>query len=180
MSLSLNLNIKINPLKKDFVFPKVDKNWAVWKYKKEDIINHDFVDWADSLSLKDPGALLFYFSPNAKLPIHLDSGGEQAWALNWSFNHKIAMSWYQTIDMSTDINSVTSTSNGEPLHYKPYMESEIVKKLDTNEIKNPSAVRIGVPHSAENLTDGPAWLLSIRFKVGNSWPTIQETFNKFI
>jgi hypothetical protein len=179
----LHLNLNQPVLKDTFVLPPADEpEKGYWKYFQKipvkDTIQPGLLAKFLSMDLMyQPNCLLFYAPPGAKLKIHKDAGGINAWAINWSLTpNRAGMIWYTTDSAGEEKIAYESTT---PTVFTGYQEHEVTE-VCREEIRYPSIVRIGIPHGGFNHSDQGAWLLSLRFMSPITWEQANITFKSFI
>jgi hypothetical protein len=104
-------------------------------------------------------AQIFYTNPNGGLFVHMDIKelGQSNCKLNWVYGGTgSTMEWWERNDPT------------EPLEYKftrtgakyIYFDRNKCRKIYEEEIKQPSLVNAGIPHSVSNLGNEGRWCLS--------------------
>jgi hypothetical protein len=145
---------------KDWVTDFKTDHWSIWKTLPSDLLSQEFLEWTKEFKIVPLHALLFYAPPKSRLVTHLDGGGPNAWGFNWAMGDQVKMSWYETID--------------PPLVERSYKDADLVKEIDSVFLQYPTIVKIGVPHGAENLSNEPRWLISLRFKSNLTFDNIAD------
>ncbi len=162
-----HLNIDIPVIQENFVFPSIEGiDPASWKYFEKipvtSILSKEIMDFFNTVGLFPfPGCLLFYAPPGAKLNLHKDGGGTNAWAMNWSLTeNKSGMIWFNELNQGT---ASIVHSRTTPTRFTSYRDEDL-EEFYREEIGYPSLVKIGIPHGGFNNSDKGAWLLSVRFQ----------------
>jgi len=133
---------------------KVNQHWLI----KEDIINKEFLYFLAQLNLNIGNSnVLFYTPPFGHLGIHIDGDTlHNNCMINWvwgSNSHK--MFWYELI--SPNMETKKFSNNDEYIS----IPASNAREIDSQEIKYPSLVKVGVPHSIENYDFNGRWCLSL-------------------
>jgi hypothetical protein len=162
-----HLNIDIPVLQETFVFPNVDNvDPSTWRYFEkiptETTLSKEIKQFFIANGLFPfPGCLLFYAPPGAKLNLHKDGGGPNAWAMNWSLTKdKAGMIWFNELNKGVEKVVYANTT---PTAFTSYKDEDL-EEFYREEIGYPSLVKIGIPHGGFNNSDKGAWLLSVRFQ----------------
>lgn len=179
----LHLNLNHPVLKDTFVLPPAEEpEKGYWKYYQKIPVNDTIhpellTKFLNMDLLYQPNCLLFYAPPGAKLKLHKDAGGPNAWAINWALTPtRAGMIWYSTDAVGENKVAYESTT---PTPFTSYQDHEVTE-ICREEIRYPSIVRIGIPHGGYNHSDQGAWLLSLRFKTRMSWCRAKIAFKSFI
>lgn len=183
MTPFLHLNLNHPVLKDTFVLPPAEEpEKGYWKYYQKipvkDTMHPEILKKLSQLRLMcQQSCLLFYAPPGAKLKLHKDAGGPDAWAINWALTPtRAGMIWY-----TTDAEGEKKVAYGSttPTPFTSYHENEVIE-ICREEIHYPSIVRIGIPHGGYNHSDQGAWLLSLRFKTRLTWDQATVLFKPLI
>jgi hypothetical protein len=182
MNPFLHLNLNQPVLKDTFVFPLPENDNGYWKYYQKipvkDTIHPAMLAKLLQMDLYyQSNCLLFYAPPGAKLKLHKDAGGPEAWAINWALTpNRAGMIWYTTDAVGEEKVAYGSTT---PTPFTSYQDHEVTE-VCREEIHYPTIVKIGVPHGGYNHSDQGAWLLSLRFMNPLTWDQARTKFSAFI
>ena len=183
MNPFLNLNLNQPVLKDTFVLPPAEEpEKGYWKYfqkipVKDTIRSELLTKFLHMGLLPQPNCLLFYAPPGAKLKLHKDAGGPDAWAINWTLTpNRAGMIWYTTDSAGESKVAYESTT---PTPFTSYQEHEVTE-VCREVLGFPSIVRIGIPHGGFNNSDRGAWLLSLRFMSPITWNQATTMFQSFV
>ena len=183
MNPFLHLNLNHPVLKDTFVLPPAEEpEKGYWKYYQKipvnDTIHPEILKKLLQLGLLyQPSCLLFYAPPGAKLKLHKDAGGPDAWAINWALTpNRAGMIWY-----TTDAEGEKKVAYGSttPTPFTSYQDHEVTE-VCREEIRYPTIVKIGQPHGGYNHSDQGAWLLSLRFMSPVTWKQATLLFKPLI
>lgn len=146
---------KLLPKKGHFPIPK-------------NLIDKELIDWFELKGFILNNADVFISPPGFRLPIHVD--GEQfsnSVAINWQFCEESGsyMEWWQPknpkkhsiVAPGTEKEAYAISTTPYALNWK----DDECNLLHRSEIKFPSLVNIGVPHSMTNATSSTRWAVSL-------------------
>lgn len=149
---SLDLNIPVQ-------FPNV--NLKLDSFRKpthlrpptDHLVSADTIKFFDSLNLS-VGSELFFSPPNANTTIHTDDHGGDIIKLNWIIGGRGSlMRWWKPL---VDKPLAYTIHAGPTTRY----DRKEVELLHSAEIKQPSMVQVGIPHSILN-TGENRWCISL-------------------
>lgn len=142
------LNIITNPFKEGinpFDFPKIRHS----KLDYKDVFNEQIKEWFDSFNLEICLLEVFYSHPFFVGSIHRDNDQGNLPKINWVFGGKHSvMQWYKLKDgcAETRVNTAIDTV---AIHY----DKTFCDLVHSQNISQPSIVRVGEPHGVRNLTE---------------------------
>jgi hypothetical protein len=176
MTNCVNLNLNIHPLKEG-----IDINSYGTAYIRPPLndINHELISLLGTLNLTIVWISLFYTPPFHFTEIHTDVDDSAIRGdytrLNYVFGGKNSlMNWWKP--KLGILNIGKNTEIGSP--YVGYDISE-VDLVDTQQVKFPSIVQVGIPHNIQNLEE-PRYCLSLVLrKQNNTRLTIAESLEIF-
>lgn len=176
------LDIKFNPLKPNFVFPKPKSYlWDIYIIKPEDLVSQECLDFFNSIGLSLYNCHLFRGPKGSACGIHVDGhdSHKPIWAINWIFGSNASeMIWYDALVEGTQ--SYTSAETA----YQTW-KSDQVKKIDVLKFdqtqRGPVLVRTDIPHRVvNNDMRNVRWCLSLRAeKSFNSWNDVVDYFKPY-
>ncbi len=190
----LNIDIS-NAIRSDFDFDQLytesvfaGKPIGIWSYTKEqisNIINEEWISYAESLGIYLSGIMLFYRAPYFVAPdAHVDvrkNNNIAVYAINWVINpaDDSEMVWF---DVPTIAGKDQVTETGTP--YRSWQIDEVADlEISRCCIKNiPTLVNIGIPHNVI-VNSEPRWVVSIRFPIEQHvqcWDDAVAAHRKFI
>jgi hypothetical protein len=142
-----------------------------------------FVSLLNTLDLAIVHSEIFYSPPGAKLFIHIDgpSLGKPICKINWIFGADGSfMTWYKLKDETTTM-SVSKTAIGTDYLF---LKEEECDESWRAEVRQPSLINAGIPHSMTNPTNEYRWCMSYviadkRTKSLLRWEDAEIRFSKF-
>ena len=169
----LNINVDINPLRKDLNINSYGTRDHI-KISIDDI-NNDLILFLKTLNLTIGRVELFYNPPFRFSTIHLDDTGGDYTKLNYVFGGKNSlMYWWKqkpNISNSAEINSTNS-------FYIDYKIDQ-VDLIDKQQVNFPSIVQVGIPHNIQNFEEPRFCLSLVLKKQDNTRLTIAESIEMF-
>jgi hypothetical protein len=182
----VDLTLPINPLIDGISIDSLQENNAQWTPISLEYINSDLKKLFQSLDLKIKIAGLFVLNGYSSLGVHID-GFEiyDATKINWSYNTNYDMVWYNV--RAKNKKNIVGTANPNnssllPRYYVSYNKNE-VEEIYRYEIKFPSIVQVGIPHTLENYTGVKKCLSITLFDMDNKTVPMhraKELFSQYL
>jgi hypothetical protein len=169
----VDINLHINPLKEGLDITSYGTTRHIEIALND--INYNLILFLSTLNLTIGFAELFYTPPVSVTVIHLDAFGGDYTKLNYVYGGKNSfMNWYK--QKPNILNSPnTTTINSSYIRYR----RQQVDLIDTQQVKFPSIVQVGIPHNIYNFEE-PRYCLSLVLrKHDNTRLTMAESIALF-
>jgi hypothetical protein len=169
----VDINLHIDPLKEGLDI----KSYGTTKHMEIPLndINYNLISFLSTLNLTIAFAELFYTLPFSVTVIHLDAFGGDYTKLNYVYGgNNSFMNWYK--QKNNILNSLSTTIINSP--YISYTKHQVVL-IDTQQVKFPSIVQVGIPHNIHNFEEPRYCLSLILRKHDNTRLTMAESIELF-